>query len=137
MFQKLLAIYGDRFLSMWSQSPSDEMKSVWADALGGFSGESIASALKACYEEPHCPNLPTFIAICRRRSPSFVVPADVDAPIPKDQAVKIIAEAQKRAGIRVAEKYDFKQWAKDIIRDYEAGTYKYEHGYITAKNALQ
>lgn len=112
------------------------MKSVWADALGGFDSEAISAALKACYEEPHCPNLPNFISMCRRYALRTSKQSDIDEPIPKDQAAKIIAEAHKRSGIKPSTKYDYKAWAKNIIRDYEDGTYKNEHGYLYAKRAL-
>lgn len=121
---------------MWSSSNAEEMKSVWADALGGFSADSIASALRSCLEEPHCPNLPNFIAMCRRHAISHAKPVNVDSPLPNDQAVKVIAEAQKRAGLKASDKYDYKGWAKSIIADWENGTYTYRHGYEMAKKAL-
>lgn len=121
---------------MWSSVNHDDMKKTWIDALGGFSGNVLKLALNSCLEEPHCPNLPAFVSICRKHAIHESKPVNIDDPIPKDQAAKIIAEASKRAGIQPKNKFDYRGWAKNIVRDYENGTYSFEHGYVIAKKAL-
>jgi len=81
---------------------------------------TIGAALKACYDEPHAPKLPDFLALCRRFAKRSFQHQDVSA-IPTAQAAAIIAEAQKRAGIKKEEKYDYKLWAKKLIARHEAG----------------
>lgn len=76
LFAKFLAMYGERFSRMWANADIAEVKTTWAEKLGGFSGESLAHALSACDERPYPPTLPEFIALCRdhaKRTPSHVL----------------------------------------------------------------
>lgn len=42
-----------------------EIKTVWADALGGFTAEHLKYGINRCLSEQTPPNLPQFIEYCR------------------------------------------------------------------------
>lgn len=89
LFARFLALYGERFSRMWANADLAEVKATWADRLGGFQGESLAHALKACDERPYPPTLPEFLGLCRdharrigdgaKRLPASVLTPDVIA----------------------------------------------------------
>ncbi len=118
----MLALYGERFTALWTHSTPGAMKIIWAEALGGFSGATLAAALKACLNESYCPNLPQFVAICRQNIVGRATIKD-ELIIPKDQAAEILREAQRRSGMELKKPlaYDYKAWAKELKKRYLAG----------------
>lgn len=95
LFSRLLAIYGDKFAAMWAQADKNEMKMVWADALGGFSADEISSALTKCYEAEWPPNLAQFVGYCRTSmrssTPNFYNALSFKEQVPsKEEAQKIL-----------------------------------------------
>ena len=111
VFARLLAIYGDRFASMWAHTDKDEMKQVWAEALGGFTSEQIADALKICLDEPHAPNLPMFLAYCRRKSVNQMRMIENRNSVSKSAALDRLAEIKRR--------YDFGKGKSAAANDME------------------
>ena len=96
LFARLLAIYGDRFSAMWAHTDKEEMKQVWAEALGGFTADQIADALKICLDEPHAPNLPMFLAYCRRKAVMQTRQIEYKSEISNKVAIERLAEIKKR-----------------------------------------
>ena len=136
LFSRLLTIYGDRFTTLWTHSSAAEMKIVWADALGGFSGETLSLALKACYKEPYCPNLPQFVLLCRQNMQGQTPIKADETPLSKDQAAKILKEAQARMPERLSDKVASTNWAKNIIDLWDKKQYDCDYGYRLAREAL-
>lgn len=52
---------------MWGDVPPDEVRNVWADALGQFDGEDIRGALTTAFDAhpDYPPTLPQFVGLCR------------------------------------------------------------------------
>lgn len=66
VFSRLLAMYGNRFTSMWEGLDPQQIKQVWADGLAGFGKEDILRGLDACKTgRDWPPTLPEFRKLCR------------------------------------------------------------------------
>ena len=121
LFSRLEAPYGASFGRQWDGTNVAEVKTVWAEKLGGFSAPQIGEALKSCDEKPYPPNLPEFIDLCRKaaKRESSAAPK-LDAPQLSveerlERARQLEAAASKVKG------YDYHGWAKELKRRYLLG----------------
>lgn len=80
---------------MWHGIDANEMKTVWGDALGGFTPLQIRDALNRCLCEPRPPNLPQFISWCRTYAHNEVKQIEL-APVDKERARQFMAEIKQR-----------------------------------------
>jgi|SRR5690348_9270704 len=67
LFSRFQAIYGNRAQTMWKDADPNEVRSVWADALGHYEAQDVRRALEAmvmAYTE-FPPTLPQFTSLCR------------------------------------------------------------------------
>lgn len=64
MFERLSAMYGSKFATMWAGVNPQSIKAVWAEELGELSGEEIADGLRACMDRDWPPTLPEFMRLC-------------------------------------------------------------------------
>ena len=76
---------------MWGDSPIAEVKSVWADALGQFTGDDIRAALSASFDAypDYPPTLPQFVGLCRdarriRAANATKLPGPAGVPCPPE-----------------------------------------------------
>lgn len=123
IFSRMAALYGASFGRQWDGTNLAEVKRVWAEKLGAFTANNIASALNACDDRQYPPNLPEFIELCRR---SYVRPEKFLES--KQPATYELTAEEKKERLRVIEfaankpkGYDFKLWAKNLREDYKAG----------------
>lgn len=123
IFTRLSALYGATFGRQWDGTDLAEVKRTWAEKLGGFTANNIASALNACDDRQYPPNLPEFIELCRR---SYVRPERLLES--KQPATYELTAEEKQERLRVIESaaskpegYDFKLWAKKLREDYLSG----------------
>lgn len=65
LFDVLGAIYGAKFADAYRSSKPEVMKTVWREALRGFSPDEIARGVAACHARPWPPTLPEFLLLCR------------------------------------------------------------------------
>ena len=67
LFSRLAALYGAAFGRQWEGTNIADVKTVWAEKLGGFEDkpQAIKGALDALDEHPYPPTLPEFIILCR------------------------------------------------------------------------
>lgn len=65
LFQRLSAMYGQKFATQWAGVNEQAMKDVWAEGLSGFSGQEISTGLDSCKSRPFPPTLPEFLVLCR------------------------------------------------------------------------
>lgn len=67
LFAHMSASYGSKFADLWRGADLAEVKSLWAEKLGGFHDrpEAIKAALNALDEKPFPPTLPEFLHLCR------------------------------------------------------------------------
>lgn len=96
LFSRFSAMYGARFADMWGGSNLADVKAVWAQDLGRYSGKQIAWALELTKTKPFPPTLPEFADWCRQAPREL----PVALPEPKcDQATAQRHLAQMRAVI--------------------------------------
>lgn len=65
LIEKLHLLYGSKFMQQWAGIDSAKLALGWAEELAGFTGEEIATGLKACKTRPWPPTLPEFMTLCR------------------------------------------------------------------------
>ncbi len=96
LFLRFQAVYGNRVTTMWADAPVEEVKSVWADALGQFTGEDLKHALTASFEHytEYPPTLPQFVGLCRdarrlRAAGATKLPSQRGVPCPPEIKAQI------------------------------------------------
>ena len=73
-----------------------KVKEVWTEELGGFTAEQIGGALKATETNTYPPNLPEFVAACRRAAADGLRRADAVVGLPApDIRPEVIARRLK------------------------------------------
>jgi hypothetical protein len=65
LFEKMAALYGNRFLDMWGKTDLQAVKSLWSQELGKLSREEIARGANALMTLEWPPTLPQFLKISR------------------------------------------------------------------------
>lgn len=96
------------------------MKETWAEKLGGFSAQEIAGALRACDDLKFPPNLPEFVSMCRNEARREEKPKYQAAPLLEQK--EVLARIGKLESVMAKKpKYDYRGWAKELIRRHEAG----------------
>ncbi|MGH6625161.1 MAG: hypothetical protein ACRECD_01215 [Burkholderiaceae bacterium] len=121
IFQKLTVAYGRDFLARWEGVPMADVKTDWAETLGGYMEhpEAIAWAL-ANLPDSKPPTAQEFRAICRR-APAPELPRLSE---PKADPARVAAELAKLAPVRAAAagpapgRHD---WAHRIIARHNQG----------------
>lgn len=74
LFARFEAMYGARFADAWKGCDLHNVKSVWAECLGGYSREELAAGVAKCLTRDWPPTLPEFLQLCRP-------PIDYDAAL--------------------------------------------------------
>lgn len=85
LFSEFAAMYGSRFADMWRHSDAVRVKSLWGEALSGFSVDEVRAGLYACRKLAWPPSLPEFMGLCR----------------PEPDAQTAFEEAQRQVSRRV------------------------------------
>lgn len=65
LFRRFEAMYGARFADAWRGCDLRNVKSVWAEQLGQYSREELATGALKCMERDWPPTLPEFLKLCR------------------------------------------------------------------------
>ena len=81
LFQRLAAMYGAKWLDLWSAIPMDAVKAEWSRALTGHDVEAVRLALEhlTAHGNPFPPTLPEFVSLVqqfRRRGPHMLAITD-------------------------------------------------------------
>lgn len=118
IFQKLTLTYGREFTDRWVGIPIEEVQDDWAHELRGFAQNP--DAIKHGLEHSiggKPPTVQDFKAACARHVAVPIVMIEA----PADPA-RVAAELKKLEQVRrPSYEYDFKGWAKTILRDNENG----------------
>ena len=129
-------MYGRLWLDTWAGVGMDEVRTVWAQDLSGFDGDSLRRALDHCKaNNKFPPTCPEFAGLCRAFNPSPT--GRVNAlPAPRGGyiAPEIMSEIAKL--LEAGRKRDPKDWARSILKEAKDGTYRHPHGIHCAKEAL-
>jgi hypothetical protein len=136
LFERLHALYGRRWLAMWTDIPMPQVKAAWADALTGCSADEIRQALNHLSQnERFPPTAPEFSALCRTYR---IRPEGRLALSPprsrEDIDPRVRAEIAK--WLTAGRKRDPRDWARSIIAGAADGSYTYPLGIQLAREAL-
>jgi hypothetical protein len=142
LFARFVAMYGlGAMQRMWGDSPTEDVKGVWADSLGRFSLDEILGGLRALEDAGSAfpPTLPEFVGLCKRK-PAVVPPEHRKLlPLP-DRTPEEIAAGHAMAkriasAVRPDEKRDPAAWAYRVIARYRSGDRVVAHA--SYKGALE
>lgn len=134
LFDRLLATYGNEFVTKYGGMDSNKVKTVWAHELDAFADSlhRIAWALENLPER--CPNAIEFKKLCYA-APS---PEVLALPEPKVDMARLAAELAKLAPLRekiaATPRKDCKEWARKLLANPQAST---QTALAMAKNALE
>ncbi len=128
LFSRFVAMYGSQKVgAMWADADRDEVKGVWADTLGRFTGETIAAAVRGLIDSGSQwpPTLPEFSEACRvaavnRRDQALSLAAPGGTVTTREEAAEILA----RIGVAVPQAKpvtDPKAWAHKVLARAAAG----------------
>jgi len=65
LFERMISLYGHKFLDMWRDVDLQAVKGIWAQELGKLSRDEIAQGANALLAQEWPPTLPQFIKLCR------------------------------------------------------------------------
>ena len=65
LFEKMVSLYGHKFLDMWRDVDLQAVKTTWAAELGKLTRDEIAKGANALMTQEWPPTLPQFIKLCR------------------------------------------------------------------------
>lgn len=65
LFERMVGLYGNKFLDMWGKTDLLQVKAIWAQELGKLTRDEIAKGANALIQQEWCPTLPQFIKLCR------------------------------------------------------------------------
>lgn len=97
LFERMVGLYGNKFLDMWGKTDLLQVKAIWAQELGKLSRDEIAKGANALINQEWCPTLPQFIKLCRK---------DIDAVTAYYEAVN---------GVVAREKGEMGEWSHPAI----------------------
>jgi hypothetical protein len=97
LFERMVGLYGNKFLDMWGKTDLLQVKAIWAQELGKLSREEIAKGANALINQEWCPTLPQFIKLCR---------TDIDSVTAYYEAVN---------GVVAREKGEIGEWSHPAI----------------------
>lgn len=103
LFDKLSAMYGNRFTDMWRGIDPEMVKREWAESLVSYPPAVLKYALDQCKDTSNSPpSLPQFIGFCRtgmaRNQPAFALPAPT---MDRETARARLRQVAEKAGIRL------------------------------------
>lgn len=102
LFNKLSAMYGNRFTDMWRGIDPESIKAMWAEKLSVYSADALRYALEQCDTLPWPPTLPEFMAFCKTYSVRVPVFKGLPPPVlSKDEALARLKEACDKSGIQL------------------------------------
>ena len=65
LFARMEGLYGNKFNDAWRDCDLDSVKSVWEEALEGYSIEEITRGVQALLSREWPPTCPEFLKLCR------------------------------------------------------------------------
>ena len=86
LFERMVGLYGNKFLDMWGKTDLLQVKAIWAQELGKLTREEIAKGANALINQEWCPTLPQFIKLCR---------TDIDSVTAYYEAVNGVVNREK------------------------------------------
>jgi len=135
LFSRLASLYGAAFGRQWEGTNLADVKSVWAEKLGGFTASQIGAALKGCDDRQYPPNLPEFIDLCRIAAKCADIPLAIEAPQLSVEERLERARSIESASVK-KEAYDHRGWCKELKRRYLSGEHLLPVQVLMASEAM-
>ena len=133
LFEQLAARYGRHWFDLWSDVPMADVKNAWQEELTGFTMAQAKAALAKSGKFP--PTLPEFVALCKPDPIPAAQREFARLPAAKGAAHPAV-QAEIDRFLKTNRKRDPKDWARKILAEAEAGTYRIPIGIEFAKEAL-
>lgn len=134
LFERFALMYGKHWFDQWGGLAIDDVKAAWATDLAFASGEQVRKALDHCRaNNKFPPTSPEFVGLCKAFSTTYDRPALPDYSKAEIDP-KVRAEIAKF--LTAAANRDPKNWARQILAEEAAGTYRYFYGIECARRAL-
>jgi hypothetical protein len=129
LFDRLSAIYGQRFIDMWHQTDPALFRETWGLGLGTVTAAQIRRGVGACFRTKYAPTLPEFLELCNPPPKPSVAPTIAPHPCLTDDRPKVTAEGSKQADElkRIATaalesaKPDGVKWARKLLANAQRG----------------
>lgn len=96
LFRQMLTLYGSRFLAMWRDVDSDDLKRSWTQRLSGLSPEALRAGVEALGGITHPPMLPEFLELCRESRAQRVATVSLKLEAPTRASREIVDANLKR-----------------------------------------
>lgn len=65
LFERMEALYGNKFLDMWRDANADLVKQLWAEEMGKLNSDDLRRGYAALMVRDWPPSLPEFVKMCR------------------------------------------------------------------------
>jgi hypothetical protein len=116
LFDRLIAMYGRKFLDLWSGLDLERVKLAWAEDLSGYTANELRAGIEACKGKPWPPTLPEFMTFCR---------PPIDAKVEWAEAVE---QMRIRLGGQGGDKWSRNEvyWAAVAIGSFELNQASWE-----------
>jgi hypothetical protein len=65
LFERMQALYGNKFVDMWRDTNIDLVKQLWAEEMGKLQADDLKRGYAALMSREWPPSLPEFVKLCR------------------------------------------------------------------------
>ena len=135
VFSVMGATYGAAWDRSLGTAPMNDVKTIWADALSDFthSDDAKRAIIWGLKNLPDTvPNPRQFRTLCRQ-APARATPLLPSPTVNPEIAAKVLGGLKSSTTI----KFDHKAWAKEILRDVQAGLKRNQTSVAMARAALK
>ncbi|WP_233869569.1 hypothetical protein [Paraburkholderia adhaesiva] len=119
LFRHMLTLYGSRFLAMWRDVDSEDLKRSWTFRLSGLSPEALRVGIEALAGVTHPPMLPEFLELCRtaRIQDAGMTPPHLRLPLPRATPEVVDANVKRIHEVidSIRNRKPSAQWAFDMM----------------------
>jgi len=137
LFERFSLMYGRDWSDKWTGIPMTQVKASWAMDLAPFTADDIRRALEEVRtHNKFPPSCPEFVTLCRVMRPA-PVPKFLALPEPRGGAIAPHVQAEIDKLLDAHRTRDPKDWAREILREHQAGTYRLPIGVQMARQALR
>ena len=136
LFDRFATMYGRLWADTWAGIPMDEVRRTWAEDLAPFDGYVLRKALDHCKaNNKFPPSCPEFVGLCRAFKPN--PHSHLSAlPAPRGSEIDPRVRAEIAKFLQTGRKANPKDWARQILKEANEGSYRDMHGIKCAKEAL-
>lgn len=117
LFERMQAIYGNKFIDMWRDTNLDMVKALWAAEMGKLSNEELSNGYQLLMTKVWPPSLPEYVQMCkaieRKEAAHVLALSSPKSELSREKAGEMLVKLG--AADAMKPKTDHKLWAKRII----------------------